>query len=150
MGLVKSILGEIHHIVIDLIGYLLTDTVFDTAGNSGLLITINKTFAFCLHDRVFLFGHGTPQDICTAQRISSQITNDLHDLFLINDTSVSWFQDWLKLRTIVHDFFPGVLACYIFWNKIHRTRTIQCNSCDNILQCLRTELPHETLHTRTF
>ena len=66
MRLVERVLRKVHHIVIDLIGNLLADAVFDTAGNRCFFIAIHKALALCLHDGIFLFRHGPPQDICPA------------------------------------------------------------------------------------
>ena len=62
---------------------------------------------------------------------------------------MSRFQDWLQLRTIIVDGVWTVLAPDVLGDKVHRSRTIQGNSGDHILQAMRLQFFHKALHSAT-
>ena len=95
MGFVKRILGKICHFIINLIGSLLVNTICNTAWYTFLRISVHKILAFLCHDIGFLLGHGAAHKVASSKGISCQITHDLHNLLLIDDTAISWRQDWL-------------------------------------------------------
>ena len=150
MGLIKSIFGEINHFIIDFICRCLINSICNTSGNSLRFISINKVLALFFHDRGLLFGHCTAHQVASAQSITCQVTNDLHNLFLIDNTPISRLQDWLQLRAVVTDGIRTVFAPDILRDKIHGARAVKRNSCDHIFQTLRLQFLHEIFHSRTF
>ena len=95
MRLIERILCEIDHLIINLIRNLLIYSIFYTARNAFFFITIHKVLTFPLHHVALFLTHGTAHKVASSKRISGKITHDLHNLFLIYDTSVSRCQDWL-------------------------------------------------------
>ena len=93
MGLIKGILCKINHIIIDLICSFLINSICNTSGNSLCFISINKVLALLFHDRGLLFGHCTAHQVASAQSITCQITDDLHNLLLIDNTPIRRLQD---------------------------------------------------------
>ena len=150
MGIIKSIFGEINHFIIDFICRCLINSICNTAWNSLCFISVNKVLALLFHDRGLLFGHCTAHQVASAQSITCQVTNDLHNLFLIDNTPISRLQDWLQLRAVVTDGIRTVFAPDILGDKIHGARAVKRNSCDHIFQTLRLQFLHEVFHSRTF
>ena len=150
MGFIKRIFGKIDHLVIDLVGDLLADPVVDAARHPVLRISVDKTFPLFFHDGCFFLGHGTAQKISTPQRITRQRLYDLHDLLLINDAPVSLFQDRFQQRRIIGHGLRMVLSFDVLRNKIHRSRTVQGDSGDDVFQAFGFQLLHEVLHAAAF
>ena len=89
MGFVKRILGEICHFIINLIGSLLVDAICNAARYTFLRISVHKILTFLCHNIGFLLGHGTSHKVTSSKSISRQITHDLHNLLLIDNTAIS-------------------------------------------------------------
>ena len=53
MGFIKGIFCKIRHIIVDLIGYLLGNTIADTARNPLFFITVNKILSLFCHNSSF-------------------------------------------------------------------------------------------------
>ena len=136
MGLIKSIFGEINHFIIDFICRCLINSICNTAWNSLCFISVNKVLALLFHDRGLLFGHCTAHQVASAQSITCQVTNDLHNLFLINDTSIGWLKNLFHLFTFIMYAFLMILSLNVSWNKVHWSRSIQRNSSNDIFHIL--------------
>ena len=93
MGLVNRILGEIHHGIVDLSCGLFINAVGDTAGDILLRIAVDEVRPLFFHDGLLLFTHGTAHQVASAQSITCQITDDLHNLLLIDNTPIRRLQD---------------------------------------------------------
>ena len=59
MGLVKSILGKVNHLVINPIGHLFGNSLGNATCNAFFFIAVDKALPCLLHDRGFLLGHGS-------------------------------------------------------------------------------------------
>ena len=97
MGFIEGVGGKGAHLVKQLICYLLTDAVGNTADTLDRAVLLfgspDKVFALLLHDLVLLFGHGAAHQVRPSVGIASQLAADLHDLLLIDDTSVGDIQN---------------------------------------------------------
>ena len=93
MGFVKSVSCEIDHLIINMICSLLINAILNTSLYVFFLIAVHEILAFLLHDRRLLLGHGTAHQIASAHGIARQIANDLHNLFLVDDTAVRRLQN---------------------------------------------------------
>ena len=131
MGLIKSIFGEINHFIIDFICRSLINSICNTAWNSLCFISVNKVLALLFHDRGLLFGHCSTYQVASAQSITCQVPNNLHNLLLIDNTPIRRLQD-------------------ILGDEVHGARTIKRDSRDHIFQTLRLQFLHEVFHSRTF
>ena len=150
MRFVKGILRKIDHFVIYFISNFLGNAVCNTTLNTLGFITIYEVLAFCLHDLFFFLSHRTAYQIASAKTISGQTAHDLHYLLLIHNTAIRRCQDRLKLRAVIHNAVTVIFALYILWNEIHRTRTVQRISCQNIFHTLWFKLRHKALHATAF
>ena len=136
MGFVKGIFCKICHLIENLVGNFLGNTVCHTARHALFFIAVHKILTLSGHDIAFFLGHGTTYQITSSQCITCQIPHNLHDLLLINDTSIRRIQDRFQLRTVIHNGRRIIFTTDIGWDKIHRSRTIQGNSGNDIFQAL--------------
>ena len=97
VGFIKSVGGKGTHLVEQLVGDLLTDTVGHTADALDravlLLCAPDKVLALLLHDIVLFLGHGAAHQIRPAIGVARQLAADLHDLLLIDDAAVGDVED---------------------------------------------------------
>ena len=158
MTLVKCILGKINHVVVNLVGNLCRDAIGHTTRNLSNfacdvifnLSTVNENLTILFDDILLFLTHCTTNFISATKRISSKLLNYLHNLLLVNDTSVGWSKNRLKLRTVVGNLLTRVLTLNVIWNEIHRAWTVKGNTGDNILDRMRLKLFHEVLHAGRF
>ena len=88
MGFIEGILRKVCHIIVDLVCRLLVDPIGDTALYTLFLVSVNEVLALLRHDRRLLLRHGTAHKVASAEGISGEVADDLHDLLLIDDTAV--------------------------------------------------------------
>jgi len=150
MRFIKCILCKIYHFIINFIRCRLVDSICNTSRNSLCFISINEVLALFFHDRGLLFGHCSTYQVASAQSITCQVPNNLHNLLLIDNTPIRRLQDRLQLRAVVTDGIRTVFAPDILRDKIHGARAVKRNSCDHIFQTLRLQFLHEIFHSRTF
>ena len=150
MGLIESILGKIRHLIKDPVGRRLINTVGNTAGHTQFIIAVHKVLAFLRHHIRFFLRHSSPHKVASSQIITGQFHNNLHDLFLIDNTAIGRFQNLFQLRTLIRDGRRFVLSLDITRNKIHWPWTIKRNTCNDILEIMGFQFLHEALHSRTF
>ena len=150
MGLVKRVLSKIDHLVIDLVRRFLVNSVLHTSRDIRLFIAVHKDLTLFLHHVSLFLRHSAPQKVAPPQCVSRKITHNLHNLFLIYNTPVSRLKNRFKLRTIVCDGRSVVLSPDILRNKVHGSRTVQRDTCDDILKAVGFKLLHEAFHSRAF
>ena len=88
MGLIKSIFGKVHHIVINLGRHLLGNPVGHASRHPLLLIAVYEVRPFLFHYGLLFLAHSPAHQIASSQSISPKITDDLHYLLLVNDAAV--------------------------------------------------------------
>ena len=88
MRFIKCIFCKVKHFVINLICHCLRNAICNTTRYSFLRIAIDKVLSFLCHHICFFLRHRTAKQVASSQSISSQITHNLHNLFLIYNTAV--------------------------------------------------------------
>ena len=146
MRLVEGILREVDHLVIDVVRRRLIDAPRDAARDVLLRITIDEVLPLLLHDLRFFLAHGTAHEVRASHRVAGEITHDLHDLLLVDDTAIGRLEDRTDLRAVVADRFRVLLALYVLRDEVHRTRSVECDTGDDVLDALRLQPLHEILH----
>ena len=136
MGLVKRILGEVYHGIVNTVCSLFINAICHAALNATRFVSIHKALPFGINDILLFLTHGTADIICLSHRIAGKFLHDLHNLLLIDDTSVGRFKDRLQLRCHIGNRILIILSLDIVWDKIHRTRPVQRNSGYNVLEIL--------------
>ena len=147
MGFIKGILGKVDHIVVYFIGHGLADSIPDAARNVFLLVSVDKVLPFLLHHLYLFFGHGAAQDIASPVGIARQVTHDLHHLLLVNNAAVRRLENRLQLRTVIAYQLRMALSVDVLRNKIHRTRTVEGDTRNNVFQRGRLQFLHKALHS---
>ena len=150
MGFIKRIFCKINHFIVYLICHLLVDSVFDAAGNSLRLVSVDKSLTLLLHHRRFFLGHGPAEKVASSQGVAPQGPHDLHHLLLVDDTPVGGFQDGRKLRAVVRNRIRVVFPADILGDEIHGAGAVKGNSRNDILKTLRLQFLHEVFHARAF
>ena len=150
VGLIEGILGEINHLIVNLLGCGLRNPICNAAGHSLFLIPVYEVLPLLLHDRGLLLRHGAAHQIAPSQRVARQLLYDLHDLLLIDDTAVGGFQNLLQLRTVIGNRLRVILSPDVLGNEIHGAGPVQRDSRDDVLQIFRLQLLHEVLHAAAF
>ena len=107
MRFVKSVPGEFLHQVEDFHRQLAVDAVF--------LRPVFKDGTLLGHLFRLFLTHRTTQHVRAAERIAGKHLGNLHDLFLIQDDAVCWFQYRLQafvlpLNVRVRNLFATVLT----------------------------------------
>ena len=134
MGLIKGILGKVNHLVINPVCHLFGNPLGNTACNPLLLIAVDEALPCLLHDGGLLLGHGSSQEIRSAHGKAGQVSHNLHNLLLIYDDSIGIFQDGFHLLTIIVYGSGIFLSRNVVRNKVHRARSIQSYSRNNVIQ----------------
>ena len=146
MRLVEGILREVDHLIIDVVRRRLIDAPRDAARDVLLRITIDEVFPLLLHDLRFLLTHGTAHEVRAPHRVAGEITHDLHHLLLVDDTAIGRLEDRTDLRAVVADRFRVLLSLYVLRDEVHRTRSVECDTGDDILDAFWLQPLHEILH----
>ena len=100
--LVEAVAGEFFHQIENADGFLVGNFIFLAAGKE--LGALGGHFFF------FLLAHGAAENVGFAEGEAGQAIGDLHDLFLIEDDAVGFFENVLELGKFVGDFGFAVLA----------------------------------------
>ena len=153
VGLIERISRELRYVVKDLSRDRLGYAVGDRTGNFPALFVfsaVDKCLAVFFHEGGLLLRHGAADVVGLAHREAREISNDLHDLFLIDHTSVGHVQDRLEERMIVLNGRRIVTGRHIFRDLVHRARTVKRDARDNVLKRGRFQVDHKRCHARTF
>ena len=149
MGFIKGIGSEADHLIIDLIGNLLGDTIGNAALYSFFLVSVDKVLPLRFHHLCLLFGHGTAHQITSSITVACQTPDDLHNLLLVNNTAIGSCKNRFKLWTVICNGISVASSLNILRNKVHRARTIQRNTGYDLCHVLRLQLFHKLLHPGT-
>ena len=152
--LVKSVLGKAYHVVEYFFGSLLRNSVANTSRDFHIAfiinLAVNEILFFLEHDIHLFLGHGTAHQIGTAIAVAAQVTYNLHNLLLIHKTAVGHIQNRRKGIVNISDVLWVFLVFYVFWNGIHRTRSVKGNSGNNVLKAGRLQVFHKLSHAAAF
>ena len=133
MGFVKCVSCKAHHFIKYKITHLCRNSILNTARNSLFFIAIYEILSFLFHDFKLFLSHGSTNQVTASQGITSQVTYNLHNLFLIHNNAIGWLKNRFKLRTVVLDVILVLLSLHILWYIIHRSWSVQGNSCNNVI-----------------
>ena len=149
MTLVEGVGCKAGHLIVNFVCNLFRDTVCHTARAlvAGVCAAVDKMFPLRLHHSVFLLAHGTADIICLPERKARQLPEDLHDLFLIDDTAIGHIQNVGQLRGLIADFVRFMAVAQVGRDGIHRAGAVQADQSDDIFQILRLQAHQHLLHT---
>ena len=152
VGFVEGVGSEADHIVINLIGHLGGDSVFDTsrAFLARVGAAIYKMLPFRLHHLVLLFAHGAAHIVGLAIAEARELTADLHDLFLINHNTVGHINNMCHLRRLILNLGRVLPVAEILGNGIHRPGAVEGDQRDDIFQIFRLHTDQQLRHAAGF
>ena len=102
MRLVESVAREFLHEIENVFGFFI--------GNFVRLAACEKFLPLCRHFLGLLLAHGPAENVRLPEREAGQPAGDLHDLFLIQDDAVGFFENVFELREFVADARLALLA----------------------------------------
>ena len=81
---------------------------------------------FSLFFKLFeiLLCNATSHDVCATKGISRHLLSNLHDLLLIDNTSIGDFKDFLEERVGIFNLFGILFAPQKVVKELHRAGTI--------------------------
>ncbi|OPY93379.1 MAG: hypothetical protein A4E73_00175 [Syntrophaceae bacterium PtaU1.Bin231] len=141
VGFVEPVFGKGLHLLPDFLGLDL--------GYLSLAGPLEELRLFLLHLGGFLLAHDFPQRIGFGHRIIADGDCDLHDLLLIDDDPVGFFQDRFQFRQFVDDLCFSLLAGDEFGHHVHRSRPIQRDEGDDVFDAVRLHADEDVLHAGT-
>ena len=110
----------------------------------------HKYLALLLHVLKFLLTHSTPQQVCAAERVAREYLRNLHNLFLIQNDAIRFFEYWLELRMKIINI--RLVSRMLTRNKIvdharlQRPGSEQCNQCDQVVELIRSHALYQITH----
>ena len=152
MAFIEGVGRKTRHFIVNFVGNFLGDAIGDTARAfvARLGAAMDKMLAFCLHHRVLLFTHGTADVICLSERETGQLTEYLHDLFLVDDAAVGDVKDVGQLRGLIADFIRLVAVAQVGRDGVHRAGAVKTDKSDDIFKVLWLQTHEDLFHTRGF
>ena len=142
MGFIEGVGGKAAHLIKDAVRHRLRDAVLGAAGN--------EMPALLFHDISFFLAHGAAHQIRLTVAVARQLTTDLHDLLLIDDTTIGNAEDRLQQRGFVPHLTGILLVAAVLRNGVHRPRTVQRNGSGEILDGLGAQLSQHLAHAARF
>ena len=87
--------------------------------------TVDKVLLFLQHYIHLFLGHSTTHQVGTTVAVAAQVTNNLHNLFLINKTAIGNIQNRGQCVVHIFDVLRVLLVFYILRNGVHRARSVK-------------------------
>ena len=97
-----------------------------------------------------LLAHGLAQQVGAGQRVAADLLRDLHHLFLVHHHAVRRRQDRLQPRIGIRGALAPRLARDIVGNQLHRTRAVQRDQRDDVLEAGHRRLLQQFAHAARF
>ena len=139
---VEAVAGERFDVGEDLFG--------DLAADAFLLGAVDELDPLLGDELLDLLAHGLAEDVRFAEREAGEVAGDLHDLFLIDGDAVGVAEDGFELRMeVLHDL-AAVLAVDEVGDPVHRTRPVERDHRDDVLEDGRKELLQVPFHAVRF
>ena len=114
--------------------------------------TFEEDFPLLGHHIVFLLPHGLSEQVRLAHGIAGDFHRDLHDLFLVEDNPVSFFQERFQTRQRIFRIFQAVAAADVGIQHAgsNWTGPVHGVTGNQVFQLVRLELFQQVLHARGF
>ena len=97
-----------------------------------------------------LLAHRAPQKIGAAQGIATDQLRDLHHLLLVHHHAIGRAENGLEARIGVLHALPAVLAVDKIGDEVHRSRPIERDESDEVLETVRPGALEEISHPARF
>ena len=107
---------------------------------------LDKLVALGRHFFGLFLAHRSPEDVGLPQGEPGDLMGDCHDLFLVDDDAVGFFEDGLKFGNVIRDAALAVFALDEVGNQVHRTRPVEGHNRDDILESVGAQVDDELAH----
>ena len=135
---VETVARELLHQVEDLVGLF---------GSNALLgRTLAEDASMLSHLLGLLLAHRTAQHVRPAQAVAAQYLGRLHDLLLVDEDAIGFFQHLTQQRVRVLDCFLAMLARDEGGNQVHRAGAVKRHQRDQILEARGLGVLQQALH----
>ena len=117
-----------------------------------LLHAVGESAVCLVEDFLLFLTHRATQQVGLAERVAGDLLRDVHDLFLVDDQTVSLRKDvaerLLELRVNGLDLLQPVLSLRVVGMRIHahRTRPVQRQHRDDVLKAGRAHQFQQIAH----
>ncbi len=143
MGFVKAIPGKFGHQVKNILCFIFGMIVPESAGHKLGLLVFHHLWNF--------FTHSPAEYVCITKGVTCKDIGDLHHLFLVDNNTVGFFQDWFNIcqRVVGRGSAMFSLNKVINHPGIQGAGTIQGNQGDEVAELLRSHFYQQFSHPRT-
>ena len=141
--LVEAVSREFFEKVEDVVGLFLGDVVHRLAARDEGVPLLD-------HLREILFPHGPPEKVGLAEGVAGEEVRGALDLLLVDEDAVGLLARLFEERVEVLDLFLALLPLDEIGNELHRTRTIEGDERDDVLDPVHVELAAEAHHSAGF
>ena len=150
VGFVEGVVGKVVDVVINLFCDVLRDAVGHAPLDVPLRVAVDERLPLLLDLLGLLLGDGTAHHVSAAQGVASQLLEDHHDLFLVDDTAVGDGQDGFQAGMQVA-YLAGVqLAGDEPWDGVHGAGAVEGDDRGQILDGFRLHLDTDAGHAGGF
>ena len=150
MGFVEGVTRETLHLVKDRHCRPAVNPAAHTSFDQDIAVVVGQSFdeylSLLLHDVRFFLAHGTADDIRSAVAVSGKGTEDLHDLFLVDDAAIGHIEDLLQQGMLIAHLLRMVTAVDIGVDTRHRSRTKQGGDGDQVLDTVGLQAHEDVAH----
>ncbi len=144
MRLIETVFRKLCHQIKDCFSFVGINIIFTSP--------VEKTLTLGGHDISFLLTHSLTQNISLSQGVTRQLLRNLHNLFLIDDNAVGFFENRFKFRQQIFNLLPTVLTGdeIVDHSALNGAGTIESHESNNVLKTTRLETDQKILHAAAF
>ena len=137
VAFVEAVFGESGDEVKDVAGLFFVDAVFDAS--------LDEDESLLVHLLDFLFSHGAAHDVGAAEGVSGHDLCGLHDLLLVDEDAVCFFEDIFEEGVGVFDVAKFIFAVdeLVHHAGAHGARSEEGDGGDHVFEAVRFEATQE-------
>ena len=136
---VEAVLGEFLEQGEDGLGGLAVDVV-------GLFCAVDEDLFLGVHDGLDLLTHGAAEDVRAAEGVAGDDLGGLHDLLLIDEDAVGFFDEFFEQWVRDLDGRGVFFAFDELGDELHRARAVEGDERDDLFEGAEADLSAELLH----
>ena len=140
MGFIESVGCKAFHFIINGICGLFVNTTSYAAVNNNIAVfigkTVNENVSFLFHYGVLFLAHCTAHNICSSEAVTCKSTENLHYLFLIDNTAVGYFKNFFEHWVLIAYMRRVVSAVNVGGDTVHRSGTVKRKYGNQILNAV--------------
>ena len=139
VALVESVTREFFEQIEDRVRFLLRNLV-------RACTTFDEVVALFRHGFFVLLAHRAAKQIGLRERVAPEFARRRHHLFLVNHHAVGVGADFLEQRMQILNRRDSLFRFHVLGNQFHRSRPIERDQRDDVIELLDLELLREVGH----